>query len=74
MHNNVHAKASFACRLIAASPNNCLAYAVSQRHLLQAPVPYLNRAIAEEQLGVDAAAQQNLTLAQQQFAGAVTVS
>ena len=52
----------------------CISDTVSQHRLMQAPVPYLNRAIAEEQLGVDAAAQQNLTLAQQQFAGAVAVS
>ena len=37
-------------------------------------MPYLNRAIAEEQLGVDAAAQHDPQLAQQQFAGAVQVS
>lgn len=41
---------------------------------VQAPVPYLNRAIAEEQLGVDAAGRQDATLARHQFSAAVQVS
>lgn len=36
-----------------------------------APVPYLNRALAEEQLGVDADEQGQHQLAQEQYAGAV---
>ena len=41
---------------------------------VQAPVPYLNRAIAEEQLGVDAASRNDATLAHDQFSAAVKVS
>lgn len=40
---------------------------------MQAPVPYLNRALAEEQLGVDADEQGQHQLAQEQYAGAVKV-
>ena len=40
----------------------------------QAPVPYLNRALASEQLGVDAASSGNQKEAQQHYKRAVAVS
>ena len=40
---------------------------------MQAPVPYLNRALAEEQLGVDADKEHQHQQAQQQYTGAVKV-
>ncbi len=40
---------------------------------LQAPVPYLNRALAEEQLGVDADERNEHQEAQVQYSGAVKV-
>ena len=40
---------------------------------MQAPVPYLNRALAEEQLGVDADEQSDHQQAQEQYEGAVKV-
>ena len=40
---------------------------------LKAPVPYLNRALAEEQLGVDADQQNQYQAAQGQYSGAVQV-
>ena len=42
--------------------------------MVQAPVPYLNRALAEEQLGVDAEEQSQHQQAQEQYSGAVKVS
>ena len=42
--------------------------------VLQAPVPYLNRALASEQLGVDAASSGNQDEAQQHYKRAVAVS
>lgn len=41
--------------------------------MLQAPVPYLNRALAEEQLGVDADQQDQHQDAQLQYSSAVKV-
>lgn len=40
---------------------------------MQAPVPYLNRALAEEQLGVDADERSEHQEAQVQYSGAVKV-
>ncbi len=40
---------------------------------MQAPVPYLNRALAEEQLGVDADERNEHQEAQVQYSGAVKV-
>ncbi len=40
---------------------------------MQAPVPYLNRALAEEQLGVDADEHDEHQEAQVQYSGAVKV-
>ena len=40
---------------------------------LKAPVPYLNRALAEEQLGVDEDQQNQHQAAQGQYSGAVKV-
>jgi hypothetical protein len=40
---------------------------------VQAPVPYLNRALAEEQLGVDADERNEHQEAQVQYSGAVKV-
>ena len=42
--------------------------------IAQAPVPYLNRALAEEQMGVDADEQNQHQEAQEQYTGAVQVA
>lgn len=41
---------------------------------MQAPVPYLNRAIAEEQLGVNAASSGNQEEAERHYQAAIRVS
>ena len=61
------------CLILAYFDWSCLTSADLSKSCMQAPVPYLNRALAEEQLGVDADEQGQHQLAQEQYAGAVKV-
>ena len=58
------------CTSVHSNPTACQGY---EGMCMQAPVPYLNRALAEEQLGVDADQQNCHQCAQQQYQGAVQV-
>ena len=71
---HVKVTGGFECRCGCRSFVHQSAFRAYRGLFMQAPVPYLNRALAEEQLGVDADQQDQHQSAQQQYQGAVQVT